>query len=130
MVDLCRTYEQGGLFLGPEELPDHLGVVLEFASTQPPAAARAFLGETAHILTALFSALLQRGSPYAAVIAAVLELAGEKVQAVEVVADEPLDDSWAEPAVFDGCSSKGQAAPGQAQPIHIVRKTPSEGASA
>ncbi|HWI83267.1 nitrate reductase molybdenum cofactor assembly chaperone, partial [Ramlibacter sp.] len=50
MVDLTRTYEQAGLFLSPEELPDHLCVVLEFASTQPPAVAREFLAEMAHIL--------------------------------------------------------------------------------
>jgi nitrate reductase delta subunit len=34
-----------------------------------------------------------------------------------------MDESWAEPVVFDGCSVKGQAAPGEPQPIHIVRKT-------
>ena len=39
MIDLVQTYEKAGLFLGPDELPDHLGVVLEFASTQPPALA-------------------------------------------------------------------------------------------
>jgi len=122
MIDLVQTYEKAGLFLGPEELPDHLGVVLEFASTQPPALAKAFLGEMAHILNAVFSALLKRESPYAAVIAAVLELAGQKVQAVAIPVEESIDESWAEPQAFDGCSTQGQARPGQAQPIHIVRK--------
>ena len=119
-----QTYEKAGLFLGPEELPDHLCVVLEFASTQPPALAKAFLGEMAHILNAIFSALLKRESPYAAVIAAVLELAGQKAQAVAIQADEAIDEAWAEPEAFDGCSTKGQASPGEAQPIHIVRKKP------
>eukprot|EP01030_Chromulinospumella_sphaerica_P027136 gene27136-27375_t len=122
MVDLAQTYEKAGLHLAPEELPDHLCVVLEFASTQPPQLAQDFLGEMAHILTSIFSALLKRGSPYAAAVAAVLELAGQRVQAVPFAADEPLDDSWAEPEAFDGCSTKGQARPGEAQPIHIVRK--------
>ena len=125
MIDLTQTYEQAGLILGPHELPDHLCVVLEFASTQPPAVAREFLGEMAHILNAIFSALRQRESRYASVVAAVLELAGHKAEAVPVVEDEPMDESWAEPVVFDGCSSKGQAAPGQPQPIHIVRQSPS-----
>jgi nitrate reductase delta subunit len=125
MIDLVHTYEKAGLFLGPEELPDHLGVVLEFASTQPPALAKAFLGEMAHILNAIFSALLKRESPYAAVIAAVLELAGQKPQAVSIPVEESIDESWAEPPAFDGCSTQGQARPGQAQPIHIVRKNPS-----
>ena len=121
MIDLAQTYEKAGLFLSPEELPDHLCVVLEFASTQPPQVAKSFLGEVAHILKAIFSALLQRESPYAAVIAAVLEMAGEKPQAVPITQDEPMDESWAEPQAFDGCSTRGQARPGEAQPIHIVR---------
>ena len=50
MTDLLQTYEAAGLFLGEGELPDFLPVVLEFASTQPPAVAREFLGEMAHIL--------------------------------------------------------------------------------
>lgn len=121
MIDLAQTYEKAGLFLSPEELPDHLCVVLEFASTQPPQVARSFLGEVAHILNAIFSALLKRESPYAAVIAAVLEMAGERPQAVPITQDEPIDESWAEPQAFDGCSTRGQARPGEAQPIHIVR---------
>lgn len=122
MVDLAQTYEKAGLLLGPDELPDHLCVVLEFASTQSPKLAADFLGEMEHILTAIFSALLKRGSPYAAVLAAVLELAGQKVQAVPIEADEPMDESWVEPMAFDGCSTKGQAKPGDPQPIHFVRK--------
>ena len=123
MIDLAQTYEKAGLFLGPDELPDHLCVVLEFASTQPAALARSFLGEMAHILTAIFSALLQRDSPYAAVLAAVLELSGHTAQAVTIAVDEAMDDSWAEPEAFGGCSTRGQAKPGEAQPIHIVRNT-------
>ena len=122
MVDLAQTYEKAGLLLGPDELPDHLCVVLEFASTQPPKVAADFLGEMEHILTAIFSALLKRGSSYAAVLASVLELAGQKVQAVPIEADEPMDESWVEPMAFDGCSTKGQAKPGDPQPIHFVRK--------
>lgn len=122
MIDLVQTYEKAGLYLAPEELPDHLGVVLEFASTQPPALAKAFLGEVAHILNAIFSALLKRESPYAAVVAAVLELAGQKAEAVPFKADEALDEAWAEPEAFDGCATRGQNRPGQAQPIHIVRQ--------
>lgn len=123
MIDLMQTYEKAGLQMSPDELPDHLCVVLEFASTQPPGLAREFLGEMANILAVIFSALQQRGSPYAAVVAAVLELAGHTAQAVSIAADEPMDDSWAEPAAFDGCSTRGQARPGDVQPVHFVRKT-------
>ena len=122
MIDLGQTYEKAGLILAEGELPDYLPAVLEFVSTQPSREARAFLAEMAHIFNAIFSALQQRNSTYASVLGALLDLAGEKGQAVKPVADEPLDESWAEPVVFDGCSAKGQAKPGQAQPIRIVRK--------
>jgi nitrate reductase delta subunit len=127
MIDLAQTYAQAGLLLGPNELPDYLPAVLEFASTLAPREARGFIGEFAHILNVLFNALQQRGSAYASVLGALLELAGESAQAVKIAAEEPLDESWAEPVVFDGCSSKGQARPGQPQPITVVRKNPSTG---
>jgi nitrate reductase delta subunit len=131
MIDLAQTYEKAGLFLAEGEMPDFLPVVLEFTSTQPPREAREFLAEMAHIFNAIFSALQQRGSAYACVLGALLELAGEKAQPVQVAAEEPIDAVWEEPVVFDGCSSKGQARPDQPQPIHIVRKgRPVEGAQA
>ncbi len=122
MIDLMQTYGKAGLRMAPHELPDHLCVVLEFASTQPPQVAKEFLGEMAHILTSIFSALVQRSSPYASAVAAVLELAGQKVQSVSVAAEESMDDVWQEPEAFSGCSTKGQSKPGEAQPIHFVRK--------
>ena len=123
MIDLGQTYEKAGLVLAEGELPDYLPAVLEFVSTQPPREARAFLGEMAHIFNAIFGALVQRESAYASVLGALLELAGEKAQAVAPPPEESLDESWAEPVVFDGCSTKGQARPGQPQPVHIVRKS-------
>lgn len=128
MIDLARTYEQAGLMLAGGELPDHLPVVLEFASTQPPREARDFLAETAHILNAIFAALDQRGSLYAAALGACLELAGERPKPVRVPDDEPLDASWAEPAAFEGCSSRGQSRPATPQPIHLVRRDAAPGA--
>jgi nitrate reductase delta subunit len=123
MIDLAQTYEKAGLYLAPGELPDYLPAVLEFVSTQPPREATAFLSEMAHIFTAIFSALRERASPYASVLGALLELAGEKAQAVALAAEPALDETWVEPPVFDGCSTRGQAKPGQPQPIHIVRKS-------
>ncbi|MCF8207412.1 MAG: nitrate reductase molybdenum cofactor assembly chaperone, partial [Methylotenera sp.] len=123
MIDLQQTYEKAGLYLTASELPDHLAVVLEFASTQPPREAKAFLGEIAHIVRAIFSALLRRQSAYASALAAVLELAGERAESVEIPPEPELDEAWAEPEAFGGCSTAGQAKPDQPQPIHIVRKT-------
>jgi nitrate reductase delta subunit len=123
MIDLAKTYEKAGLFLAEGEMPDFLPVVLEFTSTQPPREAREFLAEMAHIFNAIFAALQQRNSAYAAVLGALLELAGEKAQPVVIASEDALDTVWAEPVVFDGCSTRGQAKPGQPQPIHIVRQT-------
>jgi nitrate reductase delta subunit len=131
MIDLAQTYARAGLLLAEGELPDFLPVALEFASTQPPREARAFLAEMAHILNAIFAALEQRRSAYASVLGALLELAGEKARPVQVAAEQPIDVVWEEPAVFDGCSSQGQSRPDQPQPIRIVRKDhPVEGARA
>ena len=127
MIDLAQTYEKAGLYLAPGELPDYLPAVLEFVSTQPATEARAFLDEMSHIFNSLFSALQGRASPYASVLGALLELAGEKAQPVKIAAEQPLDESWIEPRVFDGCSSQGQARPGQPQPIHLVRKNAKTG---
>jgi nitrate reductase delta subunit len=121
MVDLAQTYEKAGLYLLEGELPDYLPAVLQFASTQPPREARAFLQETVHILNALFGALQERGTRYASVIGALIELAGESAHPVKPAAEEALDEAWAEPPVFGGCSTKGQARPGDPQPIRIIR---------
>ncbi len=121
MIDLAQTFEQAGLYLSEGEMPDHLPVVLEYASTQPPREARAFLAEMAHIFNVIFSALDKRHSRYASVLGALIELAGETAHAVKVADEEPIDESWQEPAAFDGCSSAGQARAGQPQPIQIVR---------
>jgi nitrate reductase delta subunit len=126
LIDLQQTYQAGGMYFEASELPDYLPVVLEFASTQPPATAREFLAEMAHILNAIHTGLIKRDNPYAAALGAVLELAGERPQAVQITVDEPLDEAWQEPPAFDGCSSKGQGKPGTPQPIHIVRKSPNQ----
>jgi nitrate reductase delta subunit len=127
MISLIQTYEQAGLLLQPGELPDFLPVALEYASTQPPAEARAFLAELAHLLRVIFTALLKRQSAYASVLAALLDLAGERAEKVRLPDEPSLDEAWAEPLAFDGCSSAGQSRPGvtpASQPIRIVRSEP------
>ena len=122
LINLRQTYATAGLMLAAGELPDYLPAVLEFVSTQPPREAKAFLAEMAHIFNAIFGALQHQGSAYASVLGALLELTGEQAKPVAPPPEQPLDESWAEPVVFDGCSSQGQAKPGQPQPVHIVRK--------
>lgn len=122
MIDLGEMYAKAGLLLKPDELPDYLPVMLEFISTQPPREARKFLEEIAHLLNALFAALQLRGSPYASVLGALLDMAGRKAQPVEPPREPEMDENWAEPAAFDGCSTQGQARPGEPQPVRIVRR--------
>ena len=122
LIDLGQTYEAAGLILAEGELPDYLPAVLEFVSTQPPGEARAFLAEMGHIFNAIFGALQQRDSAYASVLGALIELAGETAKPLAPAAEPELDESWAEPVVFDGCSTQGQARPGQPQPIHVMRQ--------
>jgi nitrate reductase delta subunit len=129
MIDLAQTFEAAGLYLAEGEMPDHLPVVLEYASTQPAQQARAFLGEMAHIFNVIFSALDKRRSRYASVLGALIELAGETAHAVSVPDEAPIDETWSEPAAFDGCSTAGQSRPGQPQPIALVRKPNSAAAT-
>jgi len=96
--------------------------VLEYASILPPAEARAFLAETAHLLNAIFSALCQRDSPYAGLLAALIELTGAQAEAVKPAAEEPLDAAWEEPPVFGGCSARGQTRPAAPTSVPFVRR--------
>jgi len=123
LIDLGQTYAKAGLYLVPHELPDYLPALLEFVSTQPRREARAFLSEMAHILNALYNALVERRSAYASVLGALLELAGERAARIaSPPPEEPLDATWSEPPAFAGCSAEGQARPSQPQPIHFIRR--------
>ena len=119
MVDLLDTYRLGGMVLAVRELPDHLAVLLEFASTQPIGTARNLLAELAHILNSIHTALVRRGSRYAPLLAAVIELSGEPLKQVLLKPEQSLDESWEEPPAFGGCTTKGQSKPAQTQPIHF-----------
>jgi nitrate reductase delta subunit len=105
MVDLKGMYRRAGLTLSPHELPDYLPAVLEYLSLRPAAEVKDMLGDCAHILRSLGAQLVKRDSPYAAVIDAVLAVAGEaglrKGHADDAREEKSLDEEWAEePVVF------------------------------
>lgn len=113
MVDLLENYRAGGFDLVSSELPDHLPIVLEFLSTRPLAEAKEMLGEMGHIVVALAERLKRRETPYAAVLAALAELAGVETtsaavrELLSVKDDDPedleaLDDVWQEAEVTFG----------------------------
>lgn len=76
MLDLNQHYLDHGFLPVGNELPDYLPLFLEFASTLDPADARALLAEPASVLQALAERLTLRESPYAAVLEALVILAG------------------------------------------------------
>src|SRR5208282_6135006 len=76
MVDLKRIYERAGFDLSARELPDYLPVVLEYLSCRDLAEARLMLADCAHILTTIGRSLVARRSRYAAVLQALIIIAG------------------------------------------------------
>ena len=94
MVDLLEMYRAGGYEPTGWELPDHLPMLLEFLATRPASDARETLAEAAHILEALATRLARRESAYAAVFAALLQIAGpaaDREAVAELVAEPETD---------------------------------------
>ena len=105
MVDLKHIYERAGFDLRGRELPDFLPVVLEYLSCRDMTEAREMLADCAHILTRIDRSLIARGSRYAAVLQALLVIAGERpIDSAKVppVKEriETLDRDWAEEPAF------------------------------
>jgi nitrate reductase molybdenum cofactor assembly chaperone NarJ/NarW len=114
MVELKQIYELAGFELSTRELPDYLPVVLEYLSCRDLAEARAMLADCAHILTTIGRSLVARRSHYAAVLQALIVIAGESridVAKVPPVKErlETLDRDWIEEPAFAGT-------PGSANP--------------
>ena len=105
MVDLKRIYERAGFELSARELPDYLPVLLEYLSRRDLIEARAMLADCAHILTTIGRSLIARGSRYAAVLQALIVVAGESpIDAAKTPRvtekTELLDRDWAEEPAF------------------------------
>jgi nitrate reductase delta subunit len=132
MVDLKRLYERAGYELSSRELPDYLPVILEYLSCCELRETRALLGDCAHLLKRIGQALIARGSAYAAVLQALLVIAGESpldASAVPRATDraETLDQDWFEQPAFAGeplASAARTGRPAQARPSPTSGKTP------
>ncbi|HET7912424.1 MAG TPA: nitrate reductase molybdenum cofactor assembly chaperone [Pseudolabrys sp.] len=119
MVELRQLYEKAGFELSARELPDYLPVVLEYLSCRDLAEAREMLADCAHILTTIGRSLVARRSRYAAVLQALIVIAGESpidVAKVPPVKErtEALDRDWAEQPAFAG--APGSAGQGDGTP--------------
>ena len=74
MVDLLEEYRRYGYELGDDELPDYLPALLEFFSHIPADEAQKLLGDAVHVVAHLAKKLELYGSPYAALLNAVVAL--------------------------------------------------------
>ena len=125
MVDLAQMYEGRGLTVGEHELPDYIPAFLEFLSLLDEDEARSLLQDTAHIFRTLGERLAERGSRYAAVFGALLEMCGEPALRTRVAAGAKpapedllaLDRAWMDPQVTFGGTAGGR----EPQPIRLYR---------
>ncbi len=134
MVRLAALYRGNGFEIAARELPDYLPLLLEFLAQIPDAEARGVLAEAALLIDKLHGALARCGSPYAAVPAALLHLAGREPTAVSIEpgADDTdeedraqMDAEWAEaPVVFgpDGFDPATAAPSGCGRAADMVKR--------
>lgn len=125
MVDLQQVYERAGLKLSAKQLPDYLPVLLEFLSTREAREVRETLADCAHLVRALGESLRDRESPYAAVPAAILALAGEPGLGAGPTPrrepDKSIDEEWRDAeVVFGPAAACGKQTPSSS----VVRFTP------
>lgn len=116
MVDLRDRYEAQGLEIAAKELPDYLPLFLEYLSVLPSAQAAEELAQPGVILSALADRLEEKGTPYAAPMRILADLAGAGGEAFEIApADDPddlaaLDAAWEEEQIrFDAPVASGTA---------------------
>ena len=130
MVDLNALYRRSGFVIKVNELPDYLPAVLEYLATRPANEVHELLEDCVHILRAIGERLLAGGSPYAAVIAAVLDVHGAAPLATAKSAAKAqpapsLDDEWDEaPVEFGPDAAAHGAQQSRPQFIRFVPKNP------
>src|SRR5699024_7817099 len=91
MLELRQRYLDAGMEPVGDQLPDHLPLMLEYLSCQSRREIRDTLVEIAHIVRKLGNTLAKRHSPYAAVMAALLALGGEKGLDADAAVPPPDD---------------------------------------
>lgn len=112
LVDLLKVYEESGLYIDAEEMPDYLPLFTEYVASLPPAEASDTMGSIVNILSSLAARLKNRDSFYAVFIDALVETASRTPdpQAVEndlkkssgaALSPEQMDKEWEEQFAFD-----------------------------
>jgi nitrate reductase molybdenum cofactor assembly chaperone NarJ/NarW len=130
MVDLNALYRRSGFVIKANELPDYLPAVLEYLSTRPAKEVHELIEDCVHILRAVGERLTSGGSPYAAVIAAVLDLHGAAPlvaakSARKARVERSMDEEWDEAQVeFGAMATPHGAQQSRPQFIRFVPKNP------
>ena len=138
MVDLNALYRRSGFVLAVNELPDYLPAVLEYLATRPAEEVHELLEDCVHILRAVGGHLIAGGSPYAAVIAALLDLhraapldlhgavpLAPAKRAAKAHARRALDEEWDEaPVEFGPNAAPHGVQQSRPQFIRFVPKNP------
>lgn len=112
LVDLLSVYEDAGLYIGTEEMPDYLPLFAEYMASLPPAEASDSMGSIVNILSSLAERLKNRDSFYAAFLHAMIETANRAPdpKAVEdylakasggALSHDQMDKEWEEQFAFD-----------------------------
>lgn len=112
LVDLLKVYEEAGLYIGTEEMPDYLPLFMEYAASLPPAEASETVGSIVNILSPLAERLRNRDSFYAALLDAMIETAARapdpkaveatlKKSSGKALSPAEMDAQWEEQFAFD-----------------------------
>lgn len=133
MIDLGQHYLDSGFIMQAPELPDFLPIFLEFLSCAPPAQAREWLSEPAHVLAALEQRLEERESPYAAIFHALVTLPGAKPDPAAVAelharlddeGEKTIDEEWEDaPVNFGAPMQDGGGPTGVIAKIRAARRS-------
>lgn len=78
MVDMLGFYQENGLQLSANELPDYLPVFLEFLSIQNEKKAAELLAEPVHIIARIHAALEEKKNMYRHILSAVISLSAKQ----------------------------------------------------
>jgi nitrate reductase molybdenum cofactor assembly chaperone NarJ/NarW len=112
MADLIRFYQESGLQLSANELPDYIPVFLEFLSMQEGRKASELLAEPINIIQRIFLALKEKDNPYNYLFSALISLSArqpdKKMTDLVIKKEKPLDldnEYEEEPVRFDNNSS-------------------------
>ena len=140
LADLLMVYEEAGLFINTQEMPDYIPLFCEYLSILSPQEASKNMGSVVNILSCLAERLKNRDSVYTAVFEALIETAASapdhlaveqnlKMSAGAPLTAQQIDQAWEEQYAFENAAqSNGQesACPKTSQMLARMHESPKE----